>query len=309
MSRLDEALRLSNSPAAVPTPRGQRAGVFDSPWSVGHDASEPGHSVATPVTPGSERHPHDEHRPHVRAEAPVIPGPRILAPPSPDTLAANWKEWLASSQADPAIVEQFRRLAASLLHGQRDSRLKVVMITSAVPGEGKTLATLNLALVLAESYRRRVLLVDADLRRPRLSEAAHLTVSEGLGELLKAPEDRKASLTQLTEYLAFLPAGRPDPEPLSGLTSPRMQHLLEEAAERFEWVIVDTPPVTAAADAGLLAAMVDATVLVIRAGRTPHPAVRQAIETLGRDRIFGVVLNGVEQRPDEYSVYQTLAEQ
>jgi Mrp family chromosome partitioning ATPase len=79
-----------------------------------------------------------------------------------------------------------------------------------------------------------VLLVDADLRRPRLSEAANLTAAEGLGGLLKAPDDRKASLTRFSEHLWFLPAGRPDPEPLSGLTSPRMQHLLEEAAERFD---------------------------------------------------------------------------
>jgi len=182
--------------------------------------------------------------------------------------------------------------------------LKVVMVTSAVPNEGKTLTTLNIALVLAESYKRRVLLIDADLRRPRLTEAANLTVAEGLSEVLKATEDRKAGLTQLTDYLWFLPAGRPDPDPLSGLTSPRMQRLLQEAAERFDWVIVDTPPVTAAADAGLLGAIVDGIVLVVRAGRTPHPAVQHAIETLGRDRIFGVVLNGVNpDLQEEYSVY------
>jgi Mrp family chromosome partitioning ATPase len=72
-----------------------------------------------------------------------------------------------------------------------------------------------------------------------------------------------------------------------------MQLLLEEAAERFDWVIVDTPPATATADAGLIGPIVDGTVLVVRAGQTPHHAVRQAIDTLGYERIFGVVLNGV----------------
>ena len=296
MSRLDDALRLSDSPTAAPNPRGQRAGLFESPWALAEGGRDAPTATGAPST---------ERRANSQPDGQAAPSSRVLAPASADTVATNWKEWLVSSQVDPAIIEQFRRLAATLLHGQRDGRLKVIMITSAVPGEGKTLTTLNLALVLAESYRRRVLLIDADLRRPRLSEAAHLTVSEGLGEVLKATEHRKASLTQLSENLWFLPAGRPDPEPLSGLTSPRMQQLLEEAAERFEWVIVDTPPVTAAADAGLLAAMVDATVFVIRAGRTAHPAVQQAIETLGRDRIFGVVLNGVDQRPDDYSVYNT----
>jgi protein-tyrosine kinase len=296
MSRLDEALRLSNSPTA-PTPRGQRAGVFESPWAVSQDGREASATASTEA---------NEPRPHSVGGPSKTPTTWILESSSTEPVTAKWKEWLVSSQGDPAIVEQFRKLAATLLHGQRESQLKVIMITSAVPGEGKTLTTLNIALVLAESYKRRVLLIDADLRRPRLSEAASLTASEGLGGLLKAPEDRKATLTQFSEYLWFLPAGRPDPEPLSGLTSPRMQHLLEEAAERFDWVIVDTPPVAAAADAGLLGAMVDATVFVIRAGHTPYPAVQQAIETLGRDRIFGIVLNGVDSSQyDTYSAYHT----
>jgi len=294
MSRLDEALRLSNSPTATPNPRGQRAGVFESPWTVGQDGRD-----ASPKA-GPET---NERRPHNAPEPAKPTSNWILEPATPEPVIAKWKEWLGSSQADPAILEQFRKLAATLLHGQREGRLKVIMITSAVPGEGKTLTTLNIALVLAESYKRRVLLIDADLRRPRLSEAANLTASEGLGGLLKAPEERKASLTQFSEHLWFLPAGRPDPEPLSGLTSPRMQHLLEEAADRFDWVIVDTPPVAAAADAGLLGAMVDGTVFVVRAGHTPYPAVQQAIETLGRDRIFGIVLNGVDSRADTYSAY------
>jgi capsular exopolysaccharide synthesis family protein len=217
-------------------------------------------------------------------------------------LSANWRQWLVSQDIDPTISEQFRRMAAALLHGQRESRLRVLMVTSAVPGEGKTMTALNLALVLAESYRRRVLLIDADLRRPRLTEAANLNVSEGLGEVLKAQEERKAPLTQLTDRLWLLPAGRPDPEPLSGLTSGRMQLLLGEAAERFDWVIVDTPPATATADAGLIGPLVDGTVLVVRAGHTPHPAVQKAVETIGHERIFGVVLNGVDKR-DEDDIY------
>jgi capsular exopolysaccharide synthesis family protein len=209
-------------------------------------------------------------------------------------LSSTWRQWLVSQDINPVVTEQFRRLAAALLQGQREGRLKLLMVTSAVPAEGKTMTALNLALVLAQAYRRRVLLIDADLRRPRLSEAANLSVSEGLGEVLKAQDDRRAPLTQLTERLWLLPAGRPDPEPLSGLTSQRMQLLLEEAAERFDWVIVDTPPATATADAGLIGPIVDGTVLVVRAGQTPHPAVRKAVETIGHDRIFGVVLNGVE---------------
>jgi len=293
MSRLDEALRLSTDAAPSETAAG-RSRVFESPWAVAPEAREKAPDVHTPEPEG--------------VAATTSDNARLLGLPTVDLLGPAWKQWLLTAERDASIVEQFRRLAAALLHGQRDGRLKTIMVTSAVPGEGKTLTALNIALVLADSYHRRVLLIDADLRRPRLSEAADLTVAEGLGEVLKATDERKAPLRQMAERLWFLPAGRPDPDPLSGLTSPRMQQLLEEAAERFEWVIIDTPPVSAAADAGLLAAMVDATVIVSRAGVTPHPAVRNAIETIGRDRVFGVVLNGVDQQHQNPYVSYTSAE-
>jgi capsular exopolysaccharide synthesis family protein len=211
-------------------------------------------------------------------------------------LDGSWKAWFSSPGVDPSVVEQFRKLAAALFHAQRERRLKVVMVTSAVPGEGKTMTALNIARVLSESYRRSVLLIDADLRRPRLTEAAGLITSDGLSAALKSTEVRKVAVTQLSDTLTFLPAGRPDPEPLSGLTSPRMQQLIEEGAERFDWVIVDTPPVAVATDAGLIGAMMDATLLVVKAGETPLHAVRHAIDAIGEDRIIGVVLNGVEGR-------------
>jgi len=310
MGRMNDALRRSRGPTSD-TQHGPReqAEVFDSPWAVG-DSPQASAAVA------EEPNPDPGHQAIASAtdSVPLNTGPqgetparngRLLALDPMSTTASNWQQWLLSSDGgDAGITEQFRRLAAALLHGQREGHLKVVMVTSAVPGEGKTLTTLNTALVLAQSYRRRVLLIDADLRRPRLSEAAGLTVSEGLGEALKSEEERKMQVTKLTEHLSLLPAGRPDPDPLSGLTSARMQRVLQEAAERFDWVIVDTPPVAAAADAGLLAAMVDATVFVVKANETPHGTIRHAIDTIGHDRIFGVVLNGVvlDQQGD-YGAY------
>ena len=139
-----------------------------------------------------------------------------------------------------------------------------------------------------------MLLIEGDLRRPAIAAAANLPPGDGLSEALKAADDRKVPLIQLTDTLTLLPAGRPDPDPLSGLTSPRMQRLLQEASEQFDWVILDTPPLGATADAGLLCPLVDAAILVVRAGRTPHAAVQAAIETLGRERILGVVLNAVD---------------
>ena len=96
---------------------------------------------------------------------------------------------------------------------------------------------------------------------------------------------------------------------MSGLTSPRMRQILEEASSRFDWVILDAPPIGPVADAGLLSQMVDASLMVVRAGVTPFAAVQKAVDAIGRDRIFGVVLNGVDQVHQDgyeasYAAYQ-----
>jgi capsular exopolysaccharide synthesis family protein len=208
----------------------------------------------------------------------------------------EWADRLAiSPNVNPILVEQFRRFAAMLHHAQTADNLKTVMVTSAWSGDGKTLTALNLALVLSESYRRRVLLVDADLRRPSVSNVAKDGPTVGLSEALKANVERKLPVVQMTETLTLLPAGHPDPDPMSSLTSERMRRIVEEASARFDWVIVDSPPVGPVADANLLAAMTDAVILVVRANQTQYGAVQKAIESLGRDRIFGVVLNAVDR--------------
>jgi capsular exopolysaccharide synthesis family protein len=202
-----------------------------------------------------------------------------------------------------AAIEQYRRLAASLHHAQTERNLKVLMITSASPGEGKTLTATNLALTLSESYRRKVLLIDADLRRPSLHHIFELPNVVGLSDALKSPTDQKLSVIQVSPNLTVLPAGRPDPDPMGGLTSDRMRRIIQEAASRFEWVIIDTPPVGFLSDAKLLGAMVDAALFVVRAGKSPYRLVQRALDNVGRDRILGVVLNGVEERVDAAGYY------
>jgi len=299
MGRIDEALRragvatpgtaASGTPALGPVAvRAETDDPFTSPWAVddepaSHVSVRPAETM--PVAP-MERRGLDG-----RSHASVVSRREAESP-----AGTECRQRLAAAEAtDPLLVEQFRRLAATLIQSQRTAPLKVVMIASAAPEEGKTLTALNLAFVLSESFRRRVLLIDADLRRPKITELANVTI-DGLGDVVKALEHRKVPLIPVTETLTLLPAGRPDPDPMSGLTSSRMQQLLQEAGAAFEWVIVDTPPLGAAPDASLMCAMADAAVLVIRAGQTPFEAVQQAIEAIGRDRIVGVVLNAVDRR-------------
>ena len=197
-----------------------------------------------------------------------------------------------------AAVEQYRKLAASLHHAQLERQIKVVMITSAAPGEGKTLTSTNLALTLSQSYRRNVLLIDGDLRRPSVHSVFDVPNVLGLSDGLKSEVEHKLSLIQISEHLTVLPAGRPDSDPMSGLTSDRMRRLVAEAAARFDWVLIDTPPVGFLSDANLLAAMADVTLFVVRAGRSPFRLIQRALDAVGRNRIIGVVLNAIKESDD-----------
>ena len=194
----------------------------------------------------------------------------------------------------PASREQYRRLGAALHHAQADHGIKVVMIASAAPSEGKTLTAANLALTLSESYRRSVLLIDGDLRRPTLHIVFRIDNSAGLSEGLTVDVERRLPVRQVSPTLAVLPAGRPSADPMAGLTSERMRRLLNEAREMFDWIIIDTPPVALLPDANLLASMVDAAVLVVKAGSTPYDLVQRAVDAVGRERILGTVLNRAE---------------
>jgi capsular exopolysaccharide synthesis family protein len=200
-------------------------------------------------------------------------------------------------------VEQYRKLAASLHHLQVERNLRTLIISSGMPGEGKTLTATNVALTLSESYGRRVLLIDADLRRPTLHELFDLPNVTGLGDGLRRERDQPMPLVRVSPRLTVLTAGRPDPDPMSGLTSPRMQRVLTEATALFDWVLVDTPPVGLLSDGRLLANMVDGVLLVIRAGLTPFNLVTRAIDAVGRERIVGVVLNAVPAADLEASGY------
>ncbi len=201
-----------------------------------------------------------------------------------------------SPLAPPGSVEQYRRLAATLHHAQAQTGLKIVMVASAMPGEGKTLTATNLALTLSESYRRKVLVIDADLRRPTLHQIFDIPNIAGLNEALTAFEVLPSAF-ELSPRLTLLPAGRPNPDPIGILTSPAMRELVKSAGDGFDWVIVDTPPVGLLTDANLLAGMVDAVVMVVAAGRVSYRVLQKSVEALGRERIIGVVLNRAADAP------------
>ena len=208
--------------------------------------------------------------------------------------AERWK-MVVGDQADGLLVEQYRHLAAALHKAQSLSGYRSVMVTSAVQSEGKTLTASNLALTLSHSYQRRVLLIDADLRRPRLQRMFMLPDGPGLTDSLTLPRGGKLPLHQVSPNLWVLAAGRPTAEPMSTLVSSSMKQLLDDAKDAFDWVIVDTPPIAILPDANVLAAMIDTALLVVSAPSTPYPMVQRAAKAIGTTRILGVVLNRTEQ--------------
>jgi protein-tyrosine kinase len=193
-------------------------------------------------------------------------------------------------------VEQYRRLAATLHHLQEDRGVKRVIVSSAIANEGKTLTSVNLALTLSHSYAKRVLLIDADLRRPRVNVVFGLPNGPGLSDALDRREPNKLPVAMVSPLLAILPAGRATPDPMAGLTSSRMAAILDDAAEQFDWVIIDTPPVGLLSDARLLAAMADVALIVVGSGTTPCAAVQRAVDAIGRERVLGVVLNRADEK-------------
>ena len=195
--------------------------------------------------------------------------------------------------ANALSVEQYRRLASMLHDAQTARGLKSIIVTSAVPMEGKTLTVANLALTLSESYKRRVLLIDADLRRPSVHNIFRIAKNRGLSEVLRGDRFDSAEV-RLTPQLSVLLSGHTDQNPTAALSSDRMRQLVEDCKQKFDWVLLDTPPIGLLSDAQIIVRLAQSALFVIRAGVTPFAAVERAIEELGRDYVLGTVLNGVE---------------
>jgi capsular exopolysaccharide synthesis family protein len=290
--RLDAALRRAGSPlGGVSTARNDQD-VFRSAWES-EDAAR--RIAPEPVRQRSfvNTAPAAEAKPTTAPEPPIEE--RVILP--------RLDERAAKAIESPLFVEQFRRASAALIEAQAAGNLKVLLVASASPDDGKTLTALNLALVLGRSYGRRVLLIDGDLRRPSLHRVVGVSNRSGLADALQAQADVRLEVTPITETVTLLPAGPADPDPLRSLSSARMKRVIEEASQRFDWVIIDSAPVGVVADASVLATLVDGIVFVVRAEHSQYPAVKKAMQTLGHDRILGVILNGVTGDWDENNYY------
>jgi non-specific protein-tyrosine kinase len=217
------------------------------------------------------------------------------------------------TQAQPRspISEAFRALRTNVQYANVDTPLRMIMVTSASPREGKSIIAANLAVVLAQGGIRvtgiKVTLIDADLRRPTLHKWFAVDNQNGLTHLIVQPQINLNGILKETKTrgLMVLTAGDLPPNPSEMLGSNKMSNIIQEIKKIQDVIIVDTPPVLAVADAAVLAPAMDGVLFVIQPGVTTFSAARQAIEQLKRvgANLVGVVLNNVDLRGSRYAYY------
>jgi polysaccharide chain length determinant protein (PEP-CTERM system associated) len=200
------------------------------------------------------------------------------------------------NQDDAYAREQFRMIRTRLVELMRVRPIRSIMVTSATQGEGKTWVSANLAFSMSTLQNLRVLLVDADLRGAGLGNLLRMNSRVGLSDYLVNGKSLSSVRVQLGTNLAVVPTAHLEEGSAELLSGKRMRDFLEEALQDHDLVILDAPPVLALADAQVLAAMVDAAILVVRAGSSPYDLVRSAIDLL-KPKTVGVVVNGVDRLP------------
>jgi non-specific protein-tyrosine kinase len=194
-----------------------------------------------------------------------------------------------------AAAEAYRALAANVQFSTRDFDLQTIGITSAAPGEGKSTTTANLAIALAEGGRR-VIAIDADLRRPGLHALFGLENGEGLSNVLLGDLDHLPLQETVAPGVRLLASGPPPANPLEALASRQVDHVLAQARAQADYVVVDSAPAGALADAAVLAPRLGGMLLVVNAGKTKRDLARRAREQLERvnANLLGVVLVDVK---------------
>ena len=262
---LSDDLRAPRPMPPVAPPADERIGQGSAPvatppaaWPTSSAAVAPAIDVAPPASRTFELDPH------------------LVAALAPTSLAA----------------EQYRSLRTRIKRAEGNRSMRAMAITSPAKGDGKSLTAANLALTMGQEFQQRILLVDADLRRPALHQLFGLGDGPGLSDILMGGVEVDDVLVTLPEYhLTILPAGTPPSHPAEMLGSAAMRRVLDTLRTRFDRILIDMPPVAPLADVNIMAPMVDGLLMIVRAGITPKPAIERALAGLDMSKVLGLVLN------------------
>ena len=224
------------------------------------------------------------------------------------TASKEFVETVTQVRPQSQMAESYRALRTSLLLSNLGAPPKVIMVTSARPQEGKTTTSINTAIVLAQKGVR-VLLIDADLRRPSVHKTLGMGPRSGLSNVLTGSATVQQTITTspILPNLYIMPAGTPPPNPAELLASANMRDLILQLREQYDHIVIDTPPTLSVTDAVVLSPRADATILVIRSGQTTKQALRRSRDILTQvnAHVAGVLLNAVDlTSPDYYYYYE-----
>jgi len=240
----------------------------------------------------------------------VTPPPRPAPPPIMDRVEPPAQGWDAPSALSPLFVaanepgslaaEQYRLLRTRLEGDETGRRARLLLVTSARVGDGKTTTSANLALTMAQEYQHKVVLVEADLRRPTLASLFGVRSEPGLVDVLLGSASLDEALVEVPgQHLYILPAGAAAARSTELLASTMMERVIDGLRARFSRVVLDTPPMTLS-DTHVLTRLADGVLMVVRAGITPRPAVERALAGVNREKLIGVVLNEVDNTSSDY---------
>jgi len=198
---------------------------------------------------------------------------------------------VAALEPHSLAAEHYRSLRGRIAQLERDQAVRIIQVTSPAKGDGKTVTALNLALTMAQEFQRRVLVIDADLRHPRVHELLGLDPGPGLVDVLTGDASLADALVELpTHHLTVLRAGRVYDRPAEMLGSAPMRRLIDSLRSQFDRIVVDSAPAVVA-DPVAIAPIVDGLLLVVRAGITTKPAIARALGSLSSSRLLGLVFN------------------
>lgn len=228
---------------------------------------------------------------------------------NPKNVIANLEiESMLVAYHDPQSVEAelFKILRTNLLFPSKGRPPKSILITSAMPGEGKSFVASNLAISIANGLEEHVLLVDADVRRPSIHRFFGLGRTEGLCDYLQKGKNVSNHFIKTPiDKLTLLPAGSPPDNPVELLTTQKMKALIHEVSHRYEdrFIVIDSAPSSLASETAAIAKYIDGIIIVVRAGKTPRKAVTEVIEKLGKEKLLGIILNYSDHTVKKYYGY------
>lgn len=203
-------------------------------------------------------------------------------------------------------AEQFKILRTKLLFPASGKPVRTMMVTSAVPGEGKSFVTANLAVSIAQNIREHVLIIDCDMRIPCIHKLFGFEELPGLSDYLCNIRPLSSLMLKTkVDKLSIIPAGKPPHNPSELLSSQKMSDLLHEVKDRYgdRYIILDSPPPQLTAETHAMSRMVDGILIVVKYGSTPRKMVSDLIDTVGKEKILGVVFNGIDMRLTHYLGY------